>query len=152
MRNLHSLAPSVPIGGLGPSQAEALQVWSNLLQWLPVGIYVCARDGTISLFNRRAAELRGRTADADLAQEHYSGACRQLSVDGRTLPASDSPVGRVLETGEPVRDEELWIERPDGSRIAVVINVDPDLSEEGERAEFCFAPGGVRCRLDIPLA
>jgi signal transduction histidine kinase len=49
----------------------------------------------------------------------------------------------VLRTGEPARDREVIIERPDGSRITVLVNIAPLFAEDGELV------GAVNCFQDL---
>ena len=49
----------------------------------------------------------------------------------------------MLETGRPVRDEEVQVERADGSRVVVLINIDPLTDDHGEMV------GAVNCFQDI---
>ena len=52
-------------------------------------------------------------------------------------------VGKVIRTGEPQRQREVLIERPDGSRINIVANIDPLIGASGE------VVGAVTCFQDI---
>ena len=52
-------------------------------------------------------------------------------------------MGEVLRTGKPVRDREVIIERPDGSRISALANIDPLFDPSGTLI------GGVNCFQDI---
>jgi signal transduction histidine kinase len=68
-------------------------------------------------------------------------ACTHL--DGTYLPHRETPMELVLRTGEPARDREVIIERPDGSRITVLVNIAPLFGEEGELV------GAVNCFQDL---
>jgi PAS domain-containing protein len=46
--------------GLGDEQ-QAFEVPARLFEQLPFAVYVCDRDGVVLRYNRRAAELWGRS-------------------------------------------------------------------------------------------
>jgi PAS domain S-box-containing protein len=92
---------------------------------LPVAVYVCeAPGGTIRFCNRRASELWGREPRLGDPGERFCGSLRLLRTDGSPLPHASGPMAESLRTGEP-RADEVVIERPDGSRIAVRIQASP---------------------------
>jgi PAS domain S-box-containing protein len=92
-----------------------------LMAQLPVALCVCeAPNGLIRLYNRRAAELWGREPAA--GQESFCGAARLFHTNGTYLPHAETPMAEVLLSGDD-RNEDLVIERPDGSRVTVRVNV-----------------------------
>jgi len=104
-------------------QASALHDLQQLLAHLPVAVYVCeAPSGLIRLYNRRAVELWGREPTRDSTDERFCGSLRLFTPDGRPLPHADTPMAEVLRHGG-VRDEEVVIERPDGSTVTVRVNI-----------------------------
>ena len=90
---------------------------------LPAAVYICDRDGKIVRYNRRAAELWGRTPKIGDPSERFCGSHRLYRLDGGPLPHAAYPIVDVLRTGEPVRDHEVVIERPDGSRVTALVNI-----------------------------
>ena len=59
------------------------------------------------------------------------------------MPHSESPTAEVLRTGVPLRNRELVIGRPDGTRVPVLANVVPLRDAEGSLI------GAVSCLQDI---
>ena len=57
----------------------------ELLDLLPAAVYVCASDGTIVRFNRRAAELWGRAPLLSDPRDRFCGAYRLYRPDGDGL-------------------------------------------------------------------
>jgi PAS domain S-box-containing protein len=92
---------------------------------MPAAVYSCDEEGQITFFNRRAAELWGREPNLKNNQEKYCGSFRALGPDGSQIPHSQSLMAMAVKTGKPARNEETMIERPDGSRIILKVNIDP---------------------------
>ena len=91
-----------------------------LFSSLPMAVFVCEESGCIQYYNRRAVELWGRAPAYGV--EQYWGSLKLFLPDGTLLPHSRSPVVQVLSTGDPQKNVELLIERPDGSRLPVIAN------------------------------
>jgi PAS domain S-box-containing protein len=94
-------------------------------------------------FNRRAAELWGRTPAIGDSHCRFSGAFKAFACDGAEIAPDKSPMALVLNSGEPVRDREIILERENGERLTVLVNVDPIFDEQGHLI------GGVKCFHDI---
>jgi PAS domain S-box-containing protein len=105
---------------------------TNLVDLLPAAAYICeAPSGLIVHFNHRATELWGRVPALDERAEYFCG-CHQLyHTDGTLLAPADSPMAQVLTQGVSIRDQVAVIERPDGSRRTVLININPLVNDEG---------------------
>ncbi len=122
---------------------RALQSWDGLIESLPIGVYTCARDGVLVQYNRRAAELWGRSPTPGDTQVRCCGSYRAFRPDGEPLDLPDTAMAQVLRTGKPVRDQEVVIETPDGLRRFILANVDPLFDDDGSLV------GGVSCFQDI---
>jgi len=104
-------------------QAGALPQFRQLIAHLPIAVYVCeAPSGVITMYNRRAAELWGREPQLGETGERYCGAFRLFSPDGSFLPHAETPMADVLRHGGH-RDEDVVIERPDGTRLTVRVSI-----------------------------
>jgi PAS domain S-box-containing protein len=97
----------------------------SVLDAIPTGLCVCAADGVLVRFNRRAIELWGRSPRLGDRAELYGDAFRRFSADGSPLPFGSTPVATALRTGERLIGAELVIARPDGSRMPVLMTVAP---------------------------
>jgi PAS domain S-box-containing protein len=125
----------------------------DVLDGIPAALYVCSPDGAVLRFNRRAVELWGRSPDQG-PQATFGGALKLYQLNGRPLALGEGPMGLALRTGEPRRDDEVFIERPDGSRIIVLVNIEllrsPSGELEGAVASFQDITG--RKRIEEALA
>lgn len=116
---------------------------SSLWDGLPVAICICDGDGGMVRFNRRATEMWGCTPDLTSDVTRYGTSCHLFQEDGRALRQDELPMIEVLRSGRPMRDRYLVLERPDGTRIAVLANVDPVLDDDG------VAVGTINCFQDL---
>jgi PAS domain S-box-containing protein len=126
-------------------KANALEFALPEVLWdlVPAAAYACDVQGTIVRFNRRAAQLWGRAPKLLDPLERFCGAYRLYRLDGSLLPHPECPMADVLLTGDIVRDQEVMIERPDGSRIIAVVNIEP--LRDGKGAII----GAINCFQDI---
>jgi PAS domain S-box-containing protein len=125
-----------------PAPTErVLHATDGILNLLPVATCVCDPEGRIIQYNERAVEIWRRRPLPGETHARFTASSKFYAVDGRPLP--QSKLAQVLETGRAVRDEEVLIEREDGSRIVLLINIDPLTDEHGEMI------GVVNCFQDI---
>jgi len=114
-----------------------------LFEQLPFAIYVCDSEGFVRRYNRRAAELWGRSPKLHDNAERFCGSYRLFRPDGRFLPHDQCPMADVLRTGVSVREQEVHIERPDGSRGIALVDIEAVLDSGGNIV------GAVNCFQDI---
>jgi PAS domain S-box-containing protein len=101
----------------------------ELLDALPVAVYMTDAKGNITYFNDAAAELWGRRPKPG---EQWCGSWRLFWPDGRPMRHDECPMAVTLRTGEPVRGVEAVAERPDGTRIVFVPYPSVVRDESGE--------------------
>ncbi|HXD45732.1 MAG TPA: PAS domain S-box protein [Pseudolabrys sp.] len=118
-----------------------LRASGDILDMLPVATLVCGADGAILQYNRRAVEIWGRAPEPGQSHKAFTSGARFYNAAG--TEAGASMVEHVLASGEPVRDAELRVERPDGSEVFVSVNIDPLRNARGELV------GVINCFLDI---
>jgi PAS domain S-box-containing protein len=61
----------------------------------------------------------------------FCGSFKLWRPDGSLLPHDHTPMARAVLEGVGARNEEVVIERPDGSRVAVIVNIDPIFDDLG---------------------
>ena len=118
-----------------------LRASDGILDLLPIATFICDARGLILQYNRRAVEIWGRAPKPGQKHDDFRGGLRSFELDG--TPIARSMIAEVLETGTPVRDAERIVERADGSRVTVSINIDPLRDAKG------LLVGAVNCFLDI---
>jgi PAS domain S-box-containing protein len=116
----------------------------TLFESVPVAVYSCNAASEIQEFNRRAVELWGREPAAGDTDERFCGSFKLFRPDGSFMPHEQGPVAEVLAGKIPaVHDAEMLIERPDGSRVTVVVNIRPLRNRHGA------VMGAINCFYDI---
>ncbi|WP_137284945.1 PAS domain-containing protein [Halorussus salinisoli] len=103
----------------------------QLLKTSPVAITVRDDERNVVLANERAQNVLG------LSGQELLGDSRIDALDvydgmGRPLDAEELPPVRVRETGDPVFDEQIAVERPDGVRRWLSVNSTPVFSPDGD--------------------
>jgi PAS fold len=116
---------------------------ARLFEQLPFAIYICDRDGLVLRYNRRAAELWGRAPKLGDPNERSCGSYRMYRPDGSPLPHHECPMADVLRSGVSVRQQEVHIERPDGSRGIALVDIEAVKDGDGNII------GAVNCFQDI---
>lgn len=127
---------------VSPSVLDVLANGS-CLELLPVAACFCDTDGNLCQFNGRAAHLWGRTPAGDCSSERFCGSHQLLYADNMPMAHKNSPMADVLRTGIGIKDQAIGIEKPDGSRIAVLMNIEPVFDEDGNLR------GAINCLQDI---
>lgn len=122
---------------------DGFELPARLFEQVPFAIYVCDRDGLVLRFNRRAAELWGRSPKLRDPNERFCGSYKMFRPDGRVLPHHECPMADVLRTGVPVRQQEVHIERPDGTRGIALVDIEAVKDSDGNIS------GAVNCFQDI---
>ena len=124
-------------------EEQAFELPARLFEQLPFAVYVCDRDGLVLRYNRRAAELWGRSPKLGDPNERFCGSYRMFRPDGSLLPHHQCPMADVLRTGVSVREQEVHIERPDGLRGIALVDIEAIKDSDGNIV------GAVNCFQDI---
>jgi signal transduction histidine kinase len=118
--------------------------YRTLFALAPVAVYSCDVSGVIREYNNRAAELWGRKPEPGDTDERFCGSFKLYRPDGSFMPHEQCPMGDVLSGKIPgTHDAEVHIERSDGSRIIVIVNIAPLTNDRGEIA------GAINCFYDV---
>jgi len=120
---------------------QAIRASDEILELLPIATSVCDAAGRIVQYTRRAVELWGRAPRPGETHDHFTSQSKFYDSEGRELPRSR--LAEVLRTGRPVRDEEVMVERADGTLIGVLLNIDPLINAQGKMV------GAINCFQDV---
>ena len=118
--------------------------YRTLFDLAPIAVYSCDVSGVIRDYNSRAAELWGRKPQPGDTDERFCGSFKLYRPDGSFMPHEQCPMADVL-TGKMggVHDGEVHIERPDGSRVIVIVNIAPLKDQRGQTV------GAINCFYDV---
>jgi two-component sensor histidine kinase len=122
---------------------QVFELPAKLFEQVPIAIYVCDRDGLVVRYNLRAAELWGRVPKLGDPNERFCGSYKMFRPDGSLLPHHECPMADVLRTGVSVRQQEVHIERPDGTRGIALVDIEAIKDGDGNIV------GAVNCFQDI---
>ena len=118
--------------------------YRTLFDLAPIAVYSCDASGVVRDYNNRAAELWGRKPAPGDTDERFCGSFKLYRPDGSYMPHEQCPMGDVLCGKMPgVHDAEVHIERQDGSRVIVIVNIAPLMDERGE------IRGAINCFYDV---
>ncbi|MGI8608401.1 MAG: ATP-binding protein [Candidatus Dormibacteria bacterium] len=110
---------------------EQVQQRQQLLDGLPVGVFVLGNDGRPEYLNKLSMDMFGRGVAPDASPEQLSEVYRlyRAGTDELYIP-DELPVVRAL-AGESVRVDDIEIVR-DGGRVSVEVWANPIYDETGE--------------------
>ena len=102
-----------------------------LVEIMPTGVFTCDSEGLITYYNRRAAELWGRSPKLLDPEERYCGSFRIYRPDGTYMPHHECPMALAVLNHRGTRNEEIHILRPNGEMVIAQVNIDPLYDEDG---------------------
>jgi len=135
-----SKADPRPRSVISLSLEQALRASDEILELLPIATCVCDSAGRIIQYNKRAIDLWGHPPEPGQTHDQFTRQCRFYS-QGEELPRSK--LAEVLKTGQSIRNEEVTVEREDGSQIVVLLNIDPLIDAQGRLV------GVINCFQDV---
>lgn len=138
------LAKNMELADSNREVADREVRYRTLFDLSPVAVYSCDASGLIRDFNHVAVDLWGRTPRPEDTGERWCGSFKMLRPDGTFMPHEQCLMAEVLSGKVPeVCDAEVQVERPDGSRVTILVNIRPLKNENGE------ITGAINCFVDI---
>ena len=104
----------------------------RVLETTPVGITLIDADGMNVFANDRAEALFGRSLEELRTYVHDDGRWNLVDEEGNPRSGDDLPFSIVQETGEPVYDDVIGLDKPDGTRVWVSAHCAPLFDADGE--------------------
>ncbi|HVO88324.1 MAG TPA: PAS domain S-box protein [Casimicrobiaceae bacterium] len=117
------------------------QSYRQMVKRLPAAVYTTDAEGRIDLYNDAAVALWGRTPA--VGADRWCGSHRIYHPDGAPMPLGSCPMAIALRERRPVRNVEIVVERPDGTRRNVLPHPEPILDADGKLI------GGMNMLVDI---
>jgi PAS domain S-box-containing protein len=113
----------------------------QVLDALPAAVYTTDTSGSITYYNRAAAELAGR--EPEIGKDKWCVTFRIHTPDGKVLPHDQCPMAIALKEKRPVRGVEAIAQRPDGTFVPFLPFPTPIRDEDGR------VVGAVNMLVDI---
>ena len=113
------------------------------LDLLPTAVLICDTTGVVVRCNREGAELWGPLG---------SPPPKIFSPEGQPMAVEATPVALALRTGLPVRNREVWLDRPGSPRFCVIADVNLLRGEDGEVVGAIMALRDITERKDAEAA
>lgn len=129
---LESLIDSAP----GPAPSR------DILDALPIAMYLTDADGWLTHVNPAAIALAGRTPR--LGADRWCPTWKLYRPDESILPHEQSPMAVALREGRSLRGEQVIAERPDGTRLWLEARSTPLVDGQGRLT------GGIGVLLELP--
>jgi PAS domain S-box-containing protein len=101
----------------------------DLLNSLPVAVYMTDHAGRITFYNEAAADLWGHRPE--LGKDEWCGSWRLYWPDGRPLPHDQCPMAVALKERRQIKGAEAVAERPDGVRVPFLAYPTPLYDKSG---------------------
>lgn len=93
----------------------------SLIDDTPVPIYTCGLDGTITYFNKAAADLWGREPETGV--EKWGGAYKIYMANGDAFERGFNPIDKAMQTGVVQKPVEFVLERAEGTLFNVLVHI-----------------------------
>jgi signal transduction histidine kinase/ActR/RegA family two-component response regulator len=113
-----------------PTSSE--RAFRRLLEKLPAAAYTCDCEGLITYYNRRAVSLWGREPTLNDPVDRFCGSFKMFTFEGVPIAHDQCWMARTLFENKEYNGEELLVERPDGTRVAVLAHANPLHDEDGD--------------------
>lgn len=104
--------------------------FTDVLQAVPVAVYITDTEGRITFYNDAAAEFWG--CRPVLGESLWCGSWKLFHLDGRPMPHDECPMAVAVKEKREVRWEKAIAERPDGSRVAFMAFPTPLFDRSGK--------------------
>lgn len=110
----------------------------------PMAMYSCDSSGVIQQYNQGAVKLWQRKPRPGDTDEQFRGSFKTYLPDGTFLPYAQTLLTRILKNEAPaMQDMEVVVERPDGSRITLVVSIVALKNDQGQ------VTGAITCFYDV---
>ena len=109
---------------------ESEKMYRDLIHKLPVATYSCDVEGRIVLYNKAAVALWGK--EPKLGKDLWSNGWNIGNTKRNALPLNLCSMATALKEGDPILNEEIIIERPNGEKRSVLPYPVPFRDTEGQ--------------------
>ncbi len=119
----------------------------TLIENLNVGVLLFDASGKIQLFNSKALELLGLSAEQVQSKTAFDPQWRTINPDGSVLPPEQYPISIALKTRQAVRNVVLGVYRRQDDLVWLLVHADPQFYPQRGKEKELF--NVVVCFTDI---
>ena len=103
-----------------------------LIDQFPEAVIVVEPDPEqVTMVNQQTSQLLGWDIKTPMPMSEFLHRNKRLDLDGSVIPDDYVPMVRALRRGEVLSRSELMVERPNGERIAILVNGAPLIDDSG---------------------
>ncbi|HEY6048909.1 MAG TPA: PAS domain-containing protein [Sphingomicrobium sp.] len=103
--------------------------WQDVLDELPVPIYITDTSGSVTYWNRACVDFAGR--EPQLGKDRWCVTWKIYTTMGDRVPHDQCPMATAIKQQRIVRDQVAIAERPDGTRVAFRPYPTPLFNDDG---------------------
>jgi PAS domain S-box-containing protein len=130
---------------LGSDEAELL---AALMASMADAVYAVDDTGVVLFANAAALNILGYASEGELVGRPSHATIHHSHPDGRPFPEDDCPLLRPRQTGEPVRIDQDWFVRRDGTFVPVAYSSAPVTVGSRRGAVVVFSDISARARAE----
>lgn len=119
----------------------------TLIQNLNIGMVVYDPTGKLQLFNPKALELLGLSAEQLQGRTAFDPQWRTINPDGTVLYPEQYPVSIAIRTLQPVRNVVMGVYRQQDDLVWLLVHADPQFYPQADKQKELFSV--VVCFTDI---
>ncbi|WP_345953824.1 ATP-binding protein [Mucilaginibacter sp. PAMB04168] len=121
------------------------QQLSRILETMAEGVGIIDVEGKLIYANPMAQKILGVKEHEILKRTYDDPKWQNLRIDGTPLPDGEHPMAVIMRTGEPLFDQEIAVQPPEGERFYISINAAPLRDDNGHIV------GGIGTFMDVSI-
>jgi len=130
-KNVHS-RNVIPITEIGKDANSSNRDYKSLINTIPAGVFTCDSEGRITFYNEAAVKLWGSSPDPNENQIRFFARFKFWAMDGSEVESENTAMVIAIKTVQPIRNVEVLVERPDGTKFYASINIEILFDEHSE--------------------
>lgn len=115
----------------------------RILDTMAEGVGLVDEKGELIYANQMAEKILGLSREEIKGRNYGEASWQNLRLDGTPLPDKEHPMSVMMVSGEPLYDQEIAVQQPNGERIYISINAAPVFDSNGTLT------GGIGTFMDV---
>lgn len=128
---------------LAKSLRSSEQRLQGILDTMAEGVGIIDVNGQMVYANSMAQHILGLDEQEIKKRTFGDKNWQNLRLDGSLLPDEEHPMAIMMQTGQPVYDQEIGVQPPDADRLYISINAAPIFDDAGQLS------GGIGTFMDV---